>query len=395
MDRSELEPYEGREQASVKHFLLESYLERLIMITGRAHFDRIAFVDAFAGPWKSAREDLSDTSFARAVDVMENCQREIARKFNRSVSFRGLFVERDPERYARLRKFTDSRTNDGVQLEAAHQDFAESVSSVVNWIRRDEICFVLVDPTGWKDIIAPSTLAPLLRRTNVEMLINVMWNFISLATGHASQEQNLRKIFGDEYETLLRAGSSDRGRAWMLAYLQRLRATCGNDNKVSRLRTAWFPVEFASKDRVFYYLAYVTHHVKGMIVFLEESARASKYQQHVKFVVRQKRRESQTGMVDFFGDTFNADNKPTASIVDGDKIRSLWLELLPVVGAEVRVTEDHIADMAEKCGCIISDLQEALRQLITAGVLLNVDARRPRQTNVVNFKQGERIRRIK
>jgi three-Cys-motif partner protein len=246
MDRSKLEPYEGREQASVKHFLLKSYLERLIMITAQARFDRIAYVDAFAGPWKSARDDLSDTSFARAVDVMENCRIEIANKFNRSVSFRALFVERNPERYTRLREFTDRRTTEEIQLEAVNEDFAESVSSVADWIRGDEMAFVLIDPTGWKDIIAPTTLAPLLRRTNVEMLINVMWNFINLATGHPSQEPNLRNVFGDEYERLVRAGSGGRGQAWMRAYLQRLRAASGNDKTASRLRTAWFPVEFSA-----------------------------------------------------------------------------------------------------------------------------------------------------
>jgi three-Cys-motif partner protein len=395
MDRSKLEPYEGREQASVKHFLLKSYLERLIMITAQARFDRIAYVDAFAGPWKSARDDLSDTSFARAVDVMESCRSEIANKFNRSVSFRALFVERNPDRYARLREFTDRRTTEAIQLEAVNEDFAESVRSVADWIRTDEMAFVLIDPTGWKDIIAPTTLAPLLRRTNVEMLINVMWNFINLATGHPSQESNLRNVFGDEYETLVRAGSGGRGQAWMRAYLQRLRAASGDNKTASRLRTAWFPVEFSAKDRVFYYLTYVTHHVKGMIVFLEESARAAKYQQEVKFVVRQKRRETATRMRDIFGDELGASENDSGWVTDDDDTRTLWLELLPTAGAEIRIAEEHIADMAEKCGCLVSDLQAALRRLITDGLVLNVDARRARPTNAVDFKRGERLRRVK
>jgi three-Cys-motif partner protein len=395
MDRSKLEPYEGREQASVKHFLLKSYLERLIMITAQARFDRIAYVDAFAGPWKSARDDLSDTSFARAVDVMESCRREIANRFNRSVSFRALFVERNPDRYARLREFTDRKTTEEIQLEAVNEDFAESVSSVADWIRADEMAFVLIDPTGWKDIIAPTTLAPLLRRTNVEMLINVMWNFINLATGHPSQESNLRNVFGDEYERLLQAGSGGRGQAWMRAYLHRLRAASGNNKSGSRLRTAWFPVEFSAKDRVFYYLTYVTHHVKGMIVFLEESARAAKYQQEVKFVVRQKRRETATRIHDIFGDELGASENAGGWVTDDDDSRSLWLELLPTAGAEIRIVEEHIADMAEKCGCLISDLQAALRRLIADGLVLNVDARRARPTNAVDFKRGERLRRVK
>ena len=86
MDREKLEPYAGREQASVKHFLLEAYLERLIMITAQTRYERIAYVDAFAGPWKSAREDLTDTSFAKAIEVMQGCRAALAKQFHRYVS---------------------------------------------------------------------------------------------------------------------------------------------------------------------------------------------------------------------------------------------------------------------------------------------------------------------
>src|SRR5689334_11818900 len=107
MDRNELVPYAGREQAWVKHFLLESYLARVIMITARSKYQHIAYIDAFAGPWKSAQEDLSDTSFSKAIEVMESCRVTLAQQFRRSVSFRALFVECDPERYARLKAFAD------------------------------------------------------------------------------------------------------------------------------------------------------------------------------------------------------------------------------------------------------------------------------------------------
>lgn len=41
MDRQHLASYTGREQTAVKHFLVDSYLERLIMITGQAKYGRI------------------------------------------------------------------------------------------------------------------------------------------------------------------------------------------------------------------------------------------------------------------------------------------------------------------------------------------------------------------
>jgi hypothetical protein len=47
------------------------------------------------------------------------------------------------------------------------------------------------------------------------MLINVMWNFINLATGHINQEQNLKNIFGEEFPALAAEGSTREGANWM------------------------------------------------------------------------------------------------------------------------------------------------------------------------------------
>jgi three-Cys-motif partner protein len=393
MDRSTLVPYAGREQASVKHFLLESYLTRLIMITARSRYDRIAYIDAFAGPWQSAQENLSDTSFAKAIEVVEGCRAQLANAFNRSVRFRALFVERDPDRFVRLKQFADSRSTSEVEIVAVNEDFASSTESVARWIRDDEMAFVLVDPTGWKTVIAPSTLAPLLRKSNVEMLINVMWNFIALATGHANQRKNLREIFGHAYDSICEASGRSDAETLMDGYLNALRAGAGEVESTTQLRTTSFPVQFPSKDRVFYFLVYVTHHVKGMIVFLQESERALHYQREVKFVIGQQRREADTGMADIFGDELYEMGSVPRSIEP--HIRAAWLALLPSVGAEVHVDETCVAGMAQQCGCLISDLQAALRHLIEEGVLKNVDAKQARSKNVVNYERGEKIRRLK
>jgi hypothetical protein len=245
--------------------------------------------------------------------------------------------------------------------------------------------FVLIDPTGWKKVIASQTLAPLLRKRNVEMLINVMWNFIALASGHAHQDENLRNVLGENFRAVLR---ENRG---MRTYLQRLKDAAGDAPSTSRLRAAWFPVEFPSRESVYYNLTYVTHHVKGLIVFLEESEKALKYQQQVKFVVSQQQRERESRMRDFFGDEIDA--CPTES--SQRDARELWLSYLPQPYAELRVDEERIADMAEQCGCLISHLQDALRDLIKGGILCNVDARRPRPKNVVDYRKGETVRRLK
>jgi three-Cys-motif partner protein len=390
VDRSKLESYSGREQASVKHHLLESYLKRLIMITAQRRYDRIAYVDAFAGPWQSSRKDLGDTSFVRAVEVMESCRVELERVFGRSVSFRALFVEINPASYTLLQTFAQQRSTAHIEISAINADFAESSEAIAAWIRDDEMAFVLVDPTGWKGVVFPETLAPLLRKPNVEMLINFMWNFISLATGHASQLQNLVNTFGEEYQSIAKGGANSG--LLMPIYLRRLRETAGRMNSKYRLRAAYFPVEFPGKNRIYYYLTYVTHHHKGMIVFLEESEKAFRYQDAVRLIVRQQRREAASGMTDMFGDELG--DGANAQFHTTTVARSLWLEALPRAGSELRVDEKVIADMAEKGNCLISYLQAALRDLIVDGALQNLDSARLRPKNAVNFKRGETIRRL-
>ena len=392
MDRESLAPYTNREQAAVKHALLKCYLERLIMITAQRTFDRIAYIDAFAGPWKSARDDLSDTSPGLAISTMESCRVQLAKQFRRSVQFRALFVEKDPASFGRLKDFTDKRSTDQVKIETINEDFAQSTNTVARWIRDDEMTFVLIDPTGWKDVIAPKVLAPLLCKARVEMLINVMWNFINLAMAHESQQENLNEIVGKRFEELP-LESIEKGENFMRAYLGRLKTFADDKDAETRLRAALFPVEFPQQNRVFYYLAYVTHHVKGMITFLQESERAAKSQKEIKFVVRQQKREDKSGISDLFGDAIDPEN-----VRDRGRewvARTKWLTLLPDINSELVVNAKVIADMAEECGCLINPLQEALRELIREGIVTNLDAKKPRPKNVVDYDKSERLKRIK
>jgi hypothetical protein len=68
-------------------------------------------------------EGRCDTSFAKAVDVMEGCRVELARQFRRSVPFRALFVERDADRYVQLKRFSDARSTSGLEITAINEDF--------------------------------------------------------------------------------------------------------------------------------------------------------------------------------------------------------------------------------------------------------------------------------
>ena len=71
--------YDGREQAWIKHQLLASYLQRLLMIIGmggrRSGEIEICYVDCFAGPWGDDSDDLEGTSIAISLRTMAECRR--------------------------------------------------------------------------------------------------------------------------------------------------------------------------------------------------------------------------------------------------------------------------------------------------------------------------------
>src|SRR5690349_3431483 len=98
-----LSKYKGRQQAYIKHMLLETYLYKLFMIIGQRQ-PTINFVDCFAGPWKDSTEDMSDTSIGRSLQTMKNCS-ESLQKMGHPIKFRALYVEKDASAYKRLKGY--------------------------------------------------------------------------------------------------------------------------------------------------------------------------------------------------------------------------------------------------------------------------------------------------
>ena len=87
------ESYHGREQAFVKHQLLETYLLRLFMIIGQ-YQKNIRYVDCFSGPWQEGCDDLQDTSIGIALKIIQKC-REGLKQMGRNVTFQALFIEKN------------------------------------------------------------------------------------------------------------------------------------------------------------------------------------------------------------------------------------------------------------------------------------------------------------
>jgi three-Cys-motif partner protein len=388
MKQSDLVPYAGREQGFVKHQLLSAYLERFVMILGQ-HCPRIVYVDAFAGPWESATDDYRDTSFGQAVRIMRACQEQLEAKLHKRVRFDALFIEKNPAAFAKLEVFVAKENGPQFNISALHDDFQNCVTRIAEFIGSD-FAFVLIDPLGWKGIISPSVLAPLLKKRRVEVLINYMWKFLSMAVGHqheTAQLSNLKEIFGEELAEAPVAGDPNR-ECWLLNLYRKRLVESSVASGAERTRSVSFPVQYPGSTTSKYFLVHVTHHDLGVIKFAEASEKAHETQQSVRFCVIQQRREKKTGNGDLFAD------QDAPAEAGQEALEQPWLELLPVAGCEMCIGQPEMAEMIERNNCFIGELQRGLLNLQKQGVIVNLDMKRARSKNGVNFDKTERLKRL-
>lgn len=389
VSRNDLTGYEGREQAFVKHELLTAYLERFMMILGQ-HFPSVLYVDCFAGPWESFADDYGDTSFGRAVQIIQGCQQKLKTDFGRSPEFRALFIEKDPRAFAKLKEFADKSCAPKLNVVAWHGEFQNKIADIASWIGSD-FAFVLIDPKGYKEVIAPQTLAPLLKKRNVEALINYMWQFLSLAVGHLDKPahlQNLIALFGEDVRNVPEPGAPNR-ESWLLDLYRNRLVQASAPTGDGRTRTVSFPVEYPGRTTTKYFLIHVTHNDVGVIKFSEASKAASAAQNSVRFSVMQQKKENKTGITDLFADS-------EIDVLIGDReLTEPWLGLMPVAGCEIQVGEPEIAQLIERYNCFIPELQKGLQALIKSGQVQNLDMKRQRPKNGVHYRNRERLKRLR
>lgn len=378
--------YASREQMWVKHWMLERYLELLILKVGR-RWKRFVYIDGYAGPWGSQRQDLSDTSFGRAIDVMRKCQQKLAEQ-GVNIPMKAVFFEKHKLRAARLRQYAEEHSTPSLEIRAFHADFMGRVNEVAEKLTDQDFAFALIDPTGYRDMV-PANLAPLLRKRGVEVLINLMWDFINRAWNFADVAGTLDEIFGsDRHE---KCSEHDLERSAARHYIERLRSVAGS--KGGRLRAATFPVQHPSKDRTHYFLVYATHAAIGLLTF--DKVAAMTWQQQALTKAKAKLRSHSEVQGDIFGCEIH--DVQAERFVDKDEARRAWLSRFPVAGSEIIVSDDLMAELLETCSCFCEDLHSAARDLINSGVLENVSVQpaqlKRRSKNVV--QNGEVLRRLR
>src|SRR6266581_697098 len=80
MPKPDFTKYPERKSAAyIKHCLLQEYLPNWAYKVGHA-WDSLVYVDGFAGPWETTDPNHSDSSFAIAIDSLQECQTGLSNK---------------------------------------------------------------------------------------------------------------------------------------------------------------------------------------------------------------------------------------------------------------------------------------------------------------------------
>jgi three-Cys-motif partner protein len=377
--------YKGREHSGIKHYLLESYLERLFMIIGQ-HERRICYVDCFAGPWKESDENLSGTSISLSLDVMHKC-RDSLLKMGKSVEFRALYIEKGIRAYKKLDAYLKEIRLNGITTHAMNGEFHELSDNVLRWCGTRDFAFFFIDPKGWKNAIEIPTLTPLLLRHRSEYLINFMYDFLNRHFILEQFQKDMEAIFG-EIPDISNMLPKQREDYLIQRYLNSLKSIPANNT--DRLRSAYVSILDPVKERTKYHLVYLTRHPLGIVKFMDASEKMNIVQKTVRARTKQQHRIDTSGQeeMDFIEvETANIDDT-----VNMETVKQYWLDKLPTIPREFSI--ENLADMLEETNWFEKDLQQAFNELIDEGKAVNLDMLSKRPKKPVHFDKNERLQRI-
>jgi three-Cys-motif partner protein len=95
--------YLNREQTEAKHYILKNYLRTMANKIFEGGFDSLAYIDGFSGPWKSATEDYSDTSFMIALRELQAVVDQYLQR-GKSKKIRCFFVEENKTAFQEMQQ---------------------------------------------------------------------------------------------------------------------------------------------------------------------------------------------------------------------------------------------------------------------------------------------------
>ena len=385
------EIYKEREPAFVKHTLLESYLETLVLTIGMGAKGEaqaeICYVDCFAGPWGSEDEHLDGTSIALSLKTLASCKAKLA-SLGVNARMRALFIEKDKKAFGRLSAFLKSGTFSEVERDCFAGDFVELRQEILRWCGTKSFTFFFIDPKGWTPVVI-EVLRPLLQRRRSEFLINFIYDFINRTASMMDWQEEIKQLLGRSVD-LTDLSSTQREDALLTAYRDSLKLCVPAGKAPYRPRTAYVGVLHPLHNRTKYHLVYLSSHPLGIVKFMNASEKADIVQARVRAAKHFDEKATKSGTLDMFADV--ADTVPGEGRNTPEEVDDYWRKYL-ADGAR-RIDTAAFADILEETNWLPGELQKALVRLIKAGQLENLDdGGKKRPAKPLHFeKDGERLR---
>lgn len=382
--------YEGRIPAMVKHTLLESYLETMVLTIGMGAKGEaqaeICYVDCFAGPWGSEDENLDGTSIALSLKTLASCKAKLA-SLGVNARMRALFIEKDKKAFQRLSTFLKRGTFSEVERECFPGDFVDLRQEILKWCGTTSFTFFFVDPKGWTPVVI-DVLRPLLQRRRSEFLINFIYDFINRTASMTGWQDEMKQLLGRSVD-LTGKSPTQREDALLTAYRESLKQCVPAGKANYRARTAYVGVLHPLHDRTKYHLVYLSSHPLGIVKFMNASEKADIVQARVRAAKQFDEQAKKSGTEDMFADaagTASGEGRSTP-----DEVDDYWRRYL-ADGAK-RIGTAAFADILESTNWLPVELQASLVRLIKGGHLENLDdGGEKRPARPLHFeKSGERL----
>jgi three-Cys-motif partner protein len=282
MSKIDVAAYAGREQAYVKHYLLQNYLSEWGFKVGSA-WDSLAYVDGFAGPWGSTDKGFADSSFGIATRVLNQAVKELQNARNKKVRGLCVFVEKKPDAFAKLEGYAKSASNENVKTIAFKGRFVENLSQIEQCVKAsgtNPFKFVFLDQKGW-GATPMHSLKPFLKNRSCEVLFNLMTSFLTRFVENKNRASSYNDLFGRtgvlEKIRSLPKGTGEREEAAVREYCKSLRDVCGFRYVSEAV------ILDPEKEKVRYYLVFATNHHRGIEVFKNAEIKAARIQDGVRY----------------------------------------------------------------------------------------------------------------
>lgn len=385
-------PYEGREQAFVKHEVLRLYLQRLAFKVGNFQpGTTLNYIDGFSGPWDAVTDDHGDSSPAIAMrELVKARDGLVALPSPKAMTVRAMFVESDRAAFERLTRLCVSATVEALPL---HGEFEQHIPDAVRFAGQGQhpFAFVFIDPTGWTGF-SLHRIKPLLRVRPSEVLINFMLKDIArfIDDENSVAVESFEELFGQDASSYRarwkHLSGLDREDEIILAYRDRVRDAGGFAHCVSTV------IMNPTADRTHYHLVFATRSLNGLITFREIERQITPVQQATRAQAKQRKRQDRTSQLDLLAPA-ETDTDYFASLVTRyrDKARAALEASLPEVGCEVKY-DDLIPVALAWPMTSEAELKAWLVEFVGAG-RIELRGLAPRE-RVPKVGAGHRVRRI-